>query len=277
MSRVRPPAAAGVFYPADPTALLSEVRRLLDSVPVSAGTSPPKALIVPHAGLRYSGPVAASAYARIAPQRGEIRTVVLVGPAHYASGPGIFLSSAAAFASPLGRAAIDREATGRILGLPCVRVADGVHAPEHALEVQLPFIQAMLGDAAIVPVLAGERSGDAVATVLEALWGGPETLLVITSDLSHYLAYDAARALDRATADAVEALAPEAIPPRGACGRSAVEGLLRVARGHALTVRTLDLRSSGDTGGGRERVVGYGAFALEPAPRGGAPTGEQDA
>ncbi len=267
MVRVRPPAVAGVFYPADPTALLSEVRRLLENVRAPAGACPPKALIVPHAGLRYSGPIAASAYARIAGGRGSVHTVVLVGPAHYGRTRGLSLSSASGFASPLGTLTVDAAANARVLELPCTQVHNGTHAPEHCLEVQLPFIQALLGSVEIVPLLAGgEPEGVvAVAAALELLWDGSSTLIVVTTDLSQYLAYAAARARDRSTAAAVEALNDDAISELGACGRVPLQGLLRVARGHGLAAHTLDLRSSGDTAGGRERVVGYGAFVLEAA------------
>lgn len=264
--RVRPPAVAGVFYPADPTALLSEVRRLLEEVRVPVGACVPKALIVPHAGLHYSGAIAASAYARIARARGDVHTVVLVGPAHYARTHGLALSGATAFASPLGTLPVDAAASARVLELPCARVHNGAHAPEHCLEVQLPFIQVLLDDVAIVPLLAGgEEGASAAAAALELLWGGESTLVVVTTDLSHYLAYAAARARDRATAAAVEALDEQAISELGACGRAPLQGLLRVARGHGLAAHTLDLRNSGDTAGGRERVVGYGAFALDAA------------
>ncbi len=266
MVRVRPPAVAGVFYPADPTALLSEVRRLLGGVRVPPGPAP-KALIVPHAALQYSGPIAASAYARLAGARGSIETVVLVGPAHYGRVAGIALSSATAFASPVGRLTTAGAATARVQALACARVRDGMHAPEHCLEVQLPFLRVVLGDVAILPLLAGGdgHAAAAVAEALETVWDGGSTVVIVTSDLSHYLGYAAARARDRSTAAAVEALDPDAIPEAGACGRASIQGLLRVARGRGLSAQAVDLRSSGDTGGGSERVVGYGAFVLQAA------------
>ena len=259
---VRPPAVAGVFYPAGAAALRAELRRQLDAVPAAGDAVPPKAIIVPHAGLHYSGAVAACAYARAAPLRGVVRTVVLLGPAHYGDG-GIALSGADAFASPLGALPVDADATARVLALPCTHVRDGVHAPEHCLEVQLPFVQVVLGDVAILPALAGRGAAGAAEAVLDALWDGDATLLVVSSDLSHYLDDATARARDRRTAAAVEALDADAIPDAGACGREAVQALLRAARRRGLTAHTVALGTSADTGGDRDRVVGYGAFVLD--------------
>ncbi len=258
---VRPPAVAGVFYPADAAALHSEVSRLLGAVSAPAETVAPKAVIVPHAALRYSGAVAASAYARVAALRGQVRTVVLLGPAHYAPAA-IALSGADAFATPLGSVPVDAETTARMRALPCAQVRDGVHTPEHCLEVQLPFLQVVLGDVAIVPVLAGAAADVAVADVLEAAWDGPATLVVVTSDLSHYLTYEQCRVRDAATAASIEALAADAIPQRAACGREGIQGLLRVAARRGLVARTVDLHNSGDAGGDRKCVVGYGAFIV---------------
>ena len=263
MNRVRPTAVAGVFYPADATTLLAEVRRLLEEVPPAPAPCPPVAVIVPHAGFRYSGPVAACAYARLAPLRARVRTVVLVGPAHYGATTPIALSSASAFDTPLGPVPVDRAAVERVLALPGTRVDDRAHEPEHCLEVQLPFLLATLGDIAIVPVLAEPGAQDVVAALLETLWNGPDVLPVVSSDLSHYLSYEAARTWDRATADAIEALDGDAIPERAACGCAGVRALLGVARSRRLRARTVDLRSSGDTAGDRQRVVGYGAFVVE--------------
>jgi len=263
MNRVRPTVVAGVFYPADATTLLAEVRRLLEEMPPAPTPCPPVAVIVPHAGFRHSGPIAARAYARLAPLRGRVRTVVLVGPAHYGASTPIALSSASAFDTPLGQVPVDRASVERVLALPGARVDDRAHEPEHCLEVQLPFLAATLGDVAIVPVLAASGSEDVVAALLETLWTGPATLPVISSDLSHYLSYEAARTRDRATANAIEALDGDAIPERAACGCAGVRALLRVAHSRGLRARTIDLRSSGDTAGDRQRVVGYGAFVLE--------------
>ncbi len=263
MLHVRPPAVAGVFYPADPAALLDQVRRLLEAVPVPPDASTPRAFIVPHAGYRYSGPIAATAYALLPRLRDRPRSILLVGPAHHGASVPVALSGADGFATPLGALPVDRARVQRALALPGTGVDDVAHMPEHCLEVQLPFLQATLGTPAIVPLLAEARSEAFLGPVLDALWDGDDTLVVVSSDLSHYLAYGVARARDRATAAAIEALDADAVPGRGACGCPAVRALLRVARTRGLRAHTLDLRSSGDTAGDRGSVVGYGAFVFE--------------
>lgn len=250
-----------MFYPGDPRELHQQVQGYLQGV--SAGPHKPKAIIVPHAGYVYSGPVAASAYALLAPRRGEIERVVLLGPSHRVPLQGMAASSAGFFATPLGNIPIDRDAVQHLLTLPQVRVMDEAHLLEHSLEVQLPFLQETLGDFRLVPLVVGDSTPDEVAEVLELLWGGAETLLVISSDLSHYQDYDTARRLDRATSDAIEALAPQRIHYEDACGRNPVNGLLLAARRRGLHASTLDLRNSGDTAGPRDRVVGYGAYVFE--------------
>jgi AmmeMemoRadiSam system protein B len=226
----------------------------------------PKAVIVPHAGYVYSGPVAAAAYVRLRPGRGVVRRVVLLGPSHHVPFRGLAVPATEAFATPLGEVPVDRQAVERILALPSVREFDGAHADEHSLEVQLPFLQEVLeeqpGDFALVPIAAGSAPPEEVASVIEALWDGAETLFVVSSDLSHYHDYETARRLDAATCRAIEAMRPEDIGEEDACGRVPVRGLLLAARRHGLRARTLDLRNSGDTAGPRDRVVGYGAWAL---------------
>jgi AmmeMemoRadiSam system protein B len=268
MSNIRPPAVAGLFYPKDPVTLRDEIEDLLAAA--GAAESPgaperargPKALIAPHAGYIYSGPIAASAYARLgAPS--AIRRVVLLGPAHRLPFRGIACPQAALFATPLGTVPVDRTALAAIADLPQVQELDMAFDGEHCLEVQLPFLQARLVNFSIVPLLVGEATGEEVAQVLERLWGGPETLIVISSDLSHYLDYDSAQDLDARTSAAICALRPEAISTRQACGRHPIAGLLTAARRHDLHARQLDLRSSGDTAGARDRVVGYGAYAFD--------------
>jgi MEMO1 family protein len=261
---VRPPTAAGRFYPADAAELRALVTSLLAQVPTPAGPAP-KALIAPHAGYLYSGPIAASAYARLAPDRDVIKRIVLAGPAHYVACDALATSSASAFATPLGQVRVDREAVRRLITLPQVVVLDEAHAQEHALEVQLPFLQIVLGDFALVPLVVGDASLEETAQALDALWGGPETRFIISSDLSHYLDSAGARRLDDVTAKAIEALAPEGIGENQACGRIPIRGLLEAARRHKLRARTVDLRNSGDTAGPRDRVVGYGAFVFEEA------------
>ncbi|MGA8032550.1 MAG: AmmeMemoRadiSam system protein B, partial [Casimicrobiaceae bacterium] len=221
----------------------------------------PKALIVPHAGYAYSGTTAAAAYARLAPARDEIRRVVLFGPTHRVPVRGLALPSARAFATPLGNVAIDRGAAEAALGLPQVCASDAVHAFEHSLEVQLPFLQGVLGDFEMVPFAVGDATAEEVAEVIEALWGGPETLIVVSSDLSHYHRYADAQAIDRATADAILGLWPS-LDHEQACGATPVNGLMLSAREHGLSAELLGLCNSGDTAGDRSRVVGYASFAL---------------
>jgi len=265
MGFLRRPAVAGMFYPDDPRDLdraLDKYLRHAEALADRAAAMPPKAVIAPHAGYIYSGPVAASVYARVAPARAAIRRVVLMGPAHRVPLGGLAVSGADAFLTPLGRVPVDRAAVAAILELDQVAVLDAAHDGEHSLEVQLPFLQRVLERFSIVPIVAGRASPDQVAEVLERLWGDHETLIVISSDLSHYNDYDTARRLDAATSRAIEALRPAEIGPHEACGCVAIGGLLRVAERRRLVGRTLDLRNSGDTAGPRDRVVGYGAYAF---------------
>ena len=248
---VRAPEVAGLFYSADRGRLEAEVKGLLEAAAPAAVES--KALIAPHAGYVYSGPVAASAYAAAA--RG-VERVVLLGPAHRYPFRGLAAHSAEAFASPLGKVPTERHE------LPHTQILDAAHRGEHSLEVHLPFLQILLGEFSLVPLTVGDAAPEDVAEVLELLWGGPETLVVISSDLSHYHDYETARRLDDATASAIRELRPEAVGPHEACGCRAIGGLLALARRKGLGIETLDLRSSGDTAGDKDRVVGYGAFAV---------------
>lgn len=268
---IRPAAQAGRFYPANPARLQADVQDYLGRVAPAEGPVP-KALIAPHAGYLYSGPVAASAFIRLGPAHARVRRVVLLGPSHYEDFEGLAASAADAFATPLGLVPVDTEAVERALDLPQVRVFDRAHAPEHCLEVELPFLQTVLDDFAIVPLLVGHAGAAEVGEVLDRLWGGEETAVVVSSDLSHYLDPASACARDRATARAIETLRWEALDPHGACGCRPIAGLLRVARARALRAQTLDLRHSGETAGPSDRVVGYGAFAFfepEAAPAAG--------
>jgi len=259
MDDVRPAAVAGMFYSAAPSRLAAEVRAHLAGATPEANRALPKAVIVPHAGFVYSGPIAAVAYARLADLRGVVRRVVLLGPAHRVAVRGLAVPTVRAFATPLGEVSIDAAAIARVASLPQVVASDRPHADEHALEVQLPFLQTVLEDFALVPFVVGSASADEVAAVLDALWGGPETLIVVSSDLSHYHPYDQARRIDRATADAILALEP-GLDHEQACGATPVNGLLTCARRRGLKPVLLDLRNSGDTAGDRSRVVGYAAF-----------------
>jgi MEMO1 family protein len=252
-----------MFYPEAPMALAAVVHACLDAAGArpAARARPPKAVIVPHAGYVYSGTTAAAAYARLAPARDDIRRVVLFGPTHRVPVRGLALPSASAFATPLGNVGVDRGAAKIALDLPQVCESDAVHAFEHSLEVQLPFLQSVLGDFEIVPFSVGDATPEEVAGVVEALWGGPETLIVVSSDLSHYHPYDEARAIDRSTADAILGLWPS-LDHEQACGATPVNGLMLSARERGLTAELLDLCNSGDTAGDRSRVVGYASFAL---------------
>jgi AmmeMemoRadiSam system protein B len=226
----------------------------------AAADAQPKALIAPHAGYIYSGPIAASAYRLL--QQGRIQRVVCIAPSHRYPFQGLATSSADAFRSPLGDVPVDRSAVEHLLELPQVRVIDEAFAGEHALEVQLPFLQRTLDHFDLVPLLAGDVTAPEVASVFERLWGGEETLFVISSDLSHYHGYEDARRRDAATSQAIETLHPERIGYEDACGRAGVSGMLLAAKAHGLEVETLDLRNSGDTAGDRDRVVGYGAYVF---------------
>jgi len=260
MDALRPAAVAGMFYPGSPASLAGDVRRLLAKASCT-GARVPKALVVPHAGYVYSGGVAAAAYARLAGQAQAIRRVVLLGPAHRVAVRGLAVPDAAAFATPLGAVEVDRDAIRAVLALPQVRISAAAHAAEHSLEVQLPFLQALLDDFRIVPLVVGAASADEVAAAIDLLWGGPETLVVISTDLSHYHAYDTARAIDRGSAERILALDP-VLDHEQACGATPLNGLLVCARRRGLVPELLDLRNSGDTAGDRARVVGYASFAF---------------
>ena len=258
---VRNPAAAGTFYPAEPARLRAMIEQYLDST-VSDG-SVPKAIIGPHAGYIYSGPIAASAYARVAPAADIIRRVVLLGPAHRVSFRGLALPSVESFITPLGEVAVDKEAVAKIMQLPQVHIMDDAHVAEHSLEVHVPFLQTVLSKFALVPLAVGQTSSAEVGEVLECLWGGAETLIVISADLSHYYDYETAQRMDSATSQAIEQLRLEDIKYEQACGRIPINGLLRVARKRGMSAKTIDLRNSGDTAGPRDQVVGYGAYIFE--------------
>jgi len=261
---VRRPAVAGSFYPSDPGMLAESLKLLLDQ---SRPESPdvPKILIAPHAGHVYSGPVAASAYALLRPHAGLIRRVILLGPAHRVPVRGLAVPSVDRFRTPLGDIPLDRPAISSLADLPQVQINDAAHAQEHSLEVHLPFLQSLLPEFSLVPLVVGQASAVAVAQVLERLWGGSETLIIISTDLSHYHDYNTARRLDHDTCTAIEQFRHEVIGPEQACGCTPMAGALHLARQRGMQIQRLDVRNSGDTAGGRDRVVGYAAFALRPA------------
>jgi MEMO1 family protein len=266
VTQIRPPAVAGSFYPAAKDALSREVAALLESA-ASREADAPKALIAPHAGYVYSGPVAAKAYARLAPARGRIKRVVLLGPAHRVAVDGLALPEALGLATPLGVVPVDREALQSISSLPQVSESRLAHAPEHSLEVHLPFLQTVLGTFAVVPLVVGQASPEEVAEALDQVWGGDETLIVVSSDLSHYLTYAQAQATDRETVRTILSRQPR-LNHHQACGATPVNGLLMVASRRGLRPELLDLRNSGDTAGDHSRVVGYASIGfLEASAR----------
>lgn len=257
----RQPTVAGLFYPANPSQLSHMLENFLQHS--DTGTQPPKAIIAPHAGYVYSGPVAASAYARLKPAHATITRVVLMGPSHRVGFQGLAVSEADAFVTPLGTIAVDQEATAKLCGLPFVGYLEAAHSQEHSLEVHLPFLQTVLDNFKLVPVVTGDATPPQVAQVLDCLWGGPETLIVISSDLSHYHDYLTAKKLDQATSTLIEHLQYEQLSHDAACGKVPVSGLLKLARDKSLAIKTIDLRNSGDTAGDKNRVVGYGAYIIE--------------
>jgi AmmeMemoRadiSam system protein B/AmmeMemoRadiSam system protein A len=267
---VRRAAAAGLFYPAEAPQLAADVGELIDGVEsLAPKLGFPKAIIVPHAGYVYSGPVAARAYDELAPARGLVKRVLLFGPSHYVGGRGLALPEAEAFETPLGRVPIDREAVAAIADLAQVVRSAPAHLQEHSLEVQLPFLQKVLGEFSLLPIAAGAATVDEVAEVIDRLWGGPETLIVISTDLSHYHAYDEARRIDGATLARIQERAFD-LNHDEACGATVLNGFLSLCRDRDLRVRLLSACNSGDTAGGKARVVGYASLAVyesePPAP-----------
>ena len=272
MNEMRPSAVAGAFYPGHAGELADTVDGFLEDAGQfeegPASQAVPKAIIVPHAGYVYSGPVAAKAYRKLAALKGRVRRVVLIGPAHFVAFDGMALPRWQAFRTPLGDLPLDHPAICAVEEVAGVVRANRPHGPEHSLEVQLPFLQRCLGEVAIVPIVVGRMEADRVADLLHSLWGGEDTLIVVSSDLSHYRPYDEARRLDQATAEAIETFDRDKLGPERACGFCPVAGLLEVARRRNLAIERLDLRNSGDTAGPRDRVVGYGAWALWETGRG---------
>ncbi len=261
MNKIRLPSVADVFYPANPEQLMQIVGQYLDDAKTTAKV--PKAVIVPHAGFVYSGPVAASAYARLHAARKTISRVILVGPSHRIGFTGLAVSSDDFFRSPLGDIPVDVDAIKLINDFPFVNFIDQAHQFEHSLEVQLPFLQQTLAKFTLVPIVVGDASVEQVSKVLDKLWGGTETLIVISSDLSHYHDYETAQRLDKITSEKIENRQFEQLDIESACGRLAISGLLAQTRQRSLSVKTIDLRNSGDTAGDKNRVVGYGAYVIE--------------
>jgi AmmeMemoRadiSam system protein B/AmmeMemoRadiSam system protein A len=275
MIEIRQPAVAGTFYTDDPSLLRNQVEDFLRDAKPAHHT--PKALIAPHAGYVYSGPVAGSAYAAVASLRDRVTRVVLLGPAHRVAVSGVAASSARAFASPLGEVPVDQDTVARLVNdLDFLFYMDEAHALEHSLEVHLPFLQIVLDDFVLLPFAVGGADPTQIERLLETLWGGPETLIVISSDLSHYHDYTTAQKLDRYTTGRIEHFDPASLSGEHACGQIPVRGLLRSATRHRLQVETLDTRNSGDTAGPRDQVVGYGAYSFyEARPERSLPEAER--
>jgi len=264
MLSIRKAAVAGQFYPDDPLQLQDTIAGLLSKAgSLENNIVQPKAIIVPHAGYIYSGLAAASAFASLLPFRDKITRIVLLGPSHRVGFNGLAVSNADYFQTPLGTIRIEKGAIGKILSLPQVSANDEAHLFEHSLEVELPFLQEVLDDFSLIPIVVGDADGQSVSEVLELLWGDEDTLIVISSDLSHFHDYKNAQQRDTATCQSIEKLSPELISYDDACGRNPIKGILISAQKHNLTVTTLALCNSGDTAGGKERVVGYGAWVLK--------------
>ncbi|TAN71816.1 MAG: AmmeMemoRadiSam system protein B [Methylobacter sp.] len=257
----RQPAVAGSFYPANPEQLHLMLDQYLNDA--ASDEDVPKAIIVPHAGYIYSGPIAASAYARLKKAHDKITRVILIGPSHRVAFRGLAVSRAETFITPLGRIFIDQAAVQSIAHLPFVEYIEQAHTYEHSLEVHLPFLQEVLDNFEIVPIVAGDASPEQVSQVLDVLWGGAETLIVISSDLSHYHNYATAQQMDKSTSQTIEQLQYDRLAPESACGKVPVSGLLKLAQKKLLSVTTIDLRNSGDTAGDRANVVGYGAYVIK--------------
>lgn len=262
MNETRPPAVAGRFYPGQKPDLAREVAALMAARTSPDPGAPPKAIIAPHAGYAYSGGAAAAAFSTLAHARGIIERVVLLAPAHTMPLQGIAAPAAKAFETPLGTMPVDRDALARARQLPFVVESEAAHASEHAIEVELPFLQAVLGPVRLAPFVVGGARAEDVAELLHLLWGGEETLIVISSDLSHYHPYDEAKRLDTETAAHIEAFEGATLTVENACGYLGIQGLLIEARHRGMRIERLALVNSGDTAGDRRAVVGYGAWAL---------------
>jgi hypothetical protein len=259
-SNLRPAAVAGMFYPESADSLSREIAQMLAAAKPAEALRP-KAIVVPHAGYRYSGPIAASAYAALSALRTIVKRIVLLGPTHRIAVNGLALPATVGFSTPLGDVPLDTQAMAAIRALPQVSVSDAAHALEHSLEVQLPFLQMVFDEFSLIPLAVGQCSPESVAEVLGYLWGGDETLIVVSSDLSHYLPYAQAQQLDERTAQRILHL-EQIIDHQQACGATPINGLLLAAQRHDLKAQLLDLRNSGDTAGDRSRVVGYASFAF---------------
>jgi MEMO1 family protein len=265
MHSIRLPAVAGTFYPSTKQELTHDISEMLSGAIADIGYLPPKAMIVPHAGYIYSGETAAMAYACLASMRHIVKRVILLGPVHYMPVRGLALPDVDAFVTPLGEVALDMDAIALLTNVEQVVVSSAVHAPEHSLEVQIPFLQTVLEDFKLVPLAVGDATPEEVAEVLDILWGGPETLIVVSSDLSHYLPYNVAESVDIKTVQTILRM-ESTLTHRQACGGTPINGLILSAQRHHMQPKLLDLCNSGDTSGDRSRVVGYASFIFVEKP-----------
>lgn len=273
MYTIRPAAVAGSFYPGDRQMLADNINELLKQAATGTrlepgqdtGLAAPKAIVVPHAGYIYSGQTAAIAYSYLSKWRAAIKRVILLGPVHRVPVRGLALPDVDAFTTPLGEVRLDQAAIASISRMPQVIHSYPAHAQEHALEVQLPFLQSVLDNFSLVPLAVGDATPQEVAEVMETLWGGSETIIVVSSDLSHFLSYAVASEVDKSTARNILHM-QGGLTHHQACGGTPLNGLLLAAKKHGLQPMLLDLCNSGDTAGDKDRVVGYAAFAFIENP-----------
>lgn len=263
MLKIQHPVVAGTFYPDNPSRLKQMLKYLLSKT--SAHKKQARALIVPHAGYIYSGAIAATAYARLRAEKQNIKKIVLIGPSHHLGFQGVALNTAEQFLTPLGAIAVNGEAIKRIATLPFAHFINQAYSKEHSLEVHLPFLQSVIGTFSLIPVVTGKVSAEQLCELIELFWGDLETIIIISSDLSHFLEYEAAQHQDKKTSAFIEQLQYEKLDRRAACGYIPISGLLALARKKSLQVKTLDLRNSADTAGSahKNRVVGYGSYAID--------------
>jgi len=260
--RTRPPAFAGMFYSDKPQELAAAVKAYVAQATLVVTPKPPKAVVAPHAGYIYSGPIAGTAYAALAARGGQVERVILLGPSHRVAFGGVATSGAGVFETPIGPVAVDRDAVAELVRTGLAREFEPAHENEHSLEVQLPFLKQLFPGARVVPLLAGDDDWNVAKRILAKLWGGDETVIVVSSDLSHYHDYATAKKIDAGTAQSMQDLAAGQVDHEQACGATGVNALLALVADKGLACTTLDLRNSGDTAGPKNRVVGYGAFAV---------------
>lgn len=266
MSLIKRPAVAGKFYPGDAKALRQMLAELFAAAAkrVAPINTCPKAIIAPHAGYIYSGATAAAGYQVLTAFADRIKHVTLLGPAHYIPVLGLACSSSDFFETPLGKLVVRPSLRSQILNLPQVKTNDSAFEKEHSLEVHLPFLQTVLNNFTILPLLVGRAEPAEIAEVIEACWGDEHSLIVISSDLSHYLSYEQAQMIDQQTSAAIVSLQVDNIDRHQACGRSPIKGLLTAAQHHNLYVKVIEQCNSGDTAGDKSRVVGYASYHFYP-------------